>query len=142
MKTKYILEFTQEAVNKPVTYQLIKDFDLKVNIINADISANKQAYLLIDISGKEQNIKDGIKYMEDLKVKCKLFRKQLIYDKENCVNCGSCTGVCYSGALYFDNSDKIVNYNSEKCTVCGLCIKACPLQLFELNLGFKNADNN
>lgn len=87
MKTKYILEFTHELVNKPITYQLI-------------------------------------------------------YDKENCVDCGSCTGVCHSEALFINKPDRIITYEPKKCTACGLCIKACPLQLFKLNFDFKNANQN
>ena len=47
MKHKYILSFTQESVNKPITYDLIKKFNVKINIIKANISADEAGHLLI-----------------------------------------------------------------------------------------------
>jgi len=134
IKHKYILSFSQETANKPITYQLIKNYDLMVNIINAEITAHKKSYLLIEISGKEQNLKTGIEFLENNNVQCQAFNKQLQFDDLNCISCGSCTGVCYSKALEMNKEDKKVHFNPSNCTACGICVKACPLQL--LNLTF------
>ena len=36
-KIKVTLYFPANKVTKPITYHLVKDYDLKVNILNADI---------------------------------------------------------------------------------------------------------
>ena len=136
VKHKYILTFSQETANKPITYQLIKDHNLIVNIINAEITARKRSYLLVEITGMEKNLRSGIKFLERNKVCCKTFNKQLQFDHLNCISCGSCTGVCYSKALAVSPEDNKVNFDKENCTACGLCIKACPIQL--LNLAFSD----
>jgi len=141
MKTKYILTFPQNIVNNPITYWLVKKYSLQINILRAQISENKRGYLLVDIIGEENEIENGLQFLSDNNVEIKPFIKQLNFKKENCVNCGSCTGVCHSNALYLDKTSREVIYNHENCTACGLCIKACPLQLFDFNFnGFKNAN--
>lgn len=130
---KYILSFSQSLANKPLTYHLIKDYNLIVNIINAEITAKKISYLILEISGKEEDIRSGVQFLENNRVQCEPFKKQLQFNEKNCISCGSCTGVCYSKALQINISDKKVYFDSFNCTACGLCVKACPLQLLHLN---------
>ena len=137
-KQKYILTFSQNTANKPITYQLIKDHDLMVNIINAEITAHKRSYLLVEITGEESRLDSGIKFLEENDVRCEPFKKQLIFDESNCISCGACTGVCYSKALIMKESEFTVYFDSENCTACGLCIKACPLQLLSVNFNSYN----
>lgn len=42
-----------------------------------------------------------------------------------CTNDGICIGLCPTGAIYFDNENKIAT-DSEKCTLCCACVKRCP----------------
>jgi ABC-type methionine transport system ATPase subunit len=53
-KIKVTLYFPANEITKPVTYHLVKDYDLKVNILNADISLNKVGKLTMDIEGEEK----------------------------------------------------------------------------------------
>lgn len=49
-------------------------------------------------------------------------------DKELCVHCGACTGVCSIDCLSIDSTTAMLNINTEKCNLCSLCIEACPLK--------------
>jgi ferredoxin len=135
---KYIFTFSQKMANKPITYQLIKDHNLMVNILNAEITAHKRSYLLVEICGSEESLLSGIRFLEENSVRCEPFKKQLLFDENNCISCGSCTGVCYSKALIQDKSDRNIKFKAEMCTACGLCLKACPLQLLSLNFNSIN----
>lgn len=42
-----------------------------------------------------------------------------------CTNDGICIGLCPTGAIYFDNENKIAT-EPEKCTLCCACVKGCP----------------
>ena len=46
--------FPAGNVTKPVTYHLVKDYDLIINILHADISLNKVGKLTVDITGTER----------------------------------------------------------------------------------------
>lgn len=128
-KIKVSLYYPASEVTKPITYHLIKDFDLQVNILHADISLNKVGKLVIDIIGDDGNIEAGLKYIEEQGIKYKLFTKSLIWQENECVHCGACTAVCPSGALGMDRQSWNLTFDKEKCMVCELCVKACPLKV-------------
>lgn len=54
----------------------------------------------------------------------------LVIDKELCVGCGACTGVCPFGALSLGSDGKAEA--SEACTACGSCVEACPVKAIKL----------
>jgi len=133
-KIKVSLYYPATEVTKPITYHLIKDYDLEINILNADINLNKVGKLVIDIVGTEWNIEAGLKYIEDQGIQYKLFTRSLIWQEDACVHCGACTAVCPSGALTMDIQNWNLTFDKEKCLVCGLCVKACPLKVMCLSI--------
>lgn len=133
LKKRYILTFPNETVEEPITYILVKEFDLKINIINADITPGKKSYLLCGMWGTDSNIARGIEYLEKRKIECTPVEKKLKLNRDLCVHCGSCTSVCFSGALSLDPDTRELISNPKKCTICGLCVKACPMKLFEIS---------
>jgi ferredoxin len=128
-KIKVSLFYPATEVTKPITYHLIRDFDLQINILHADISLNKVGKLVVDITGTESNIEAGLKYVEDQGIQYKLFTKTIIWQENDCVHCGACTAVCPSGALELDRQNWSLTFDKEKCMVCELCVKACPLNV-------------
>jgi len=54
--------------------------------------------------------------------------QQIIYESEECVGCGICTGRCENDALYLE--DGKVWVNEEKCIHCTKCIGSCPAYAF------------
>jgi len=55
----------------------------------------------------------------------------LLYNREKCVQCGTCIDVCPEHALSFDK-DGYVAVDRDLCTACGLCVDACPEGALEL----------
>ncbi len=53
---------------------------------------------------------------------------QIIYESEECVGCGICTGRCDKDALYLENGR--VWINEERCIHCTKCIGPCPAYAF------------
>lgn len=53
-------------------------------------------------------------------------------NKELCMRCGMCAGVCPEDCFIFDdeNYPRLV---SSRCTECGLCTEVCPAENFDLN---------
>jgi len=131
-KIKVTMRFSANDITVPVTYHLVKDYDLMVNILNADISLNKIGTLVVDIAGEEENIKKGLEYVRSLGVDVKIFNKNIIWEADKCIHCGACTAVCPSGALAMDKTDWSLTFDREKCLICGLCVKACPINVMNI----------
>jgi L-aspartate semialdehyde sulfurtransferase ferredoxin len=56
------LMYPPTLANVPVIYQLIRSFDIVVNIVGAQISGN-QGWIDINISGQDQVIQDAIAWL-------------------------------------------------------------------------------
>jgi ferredoxin len=128
-KIKVTFYFPANEVTKPVTYHLVKNYDLQINILHADIGLNRMGKLVLDIFGEEGNIEAGLKFVEEQGIRYQLFSKSIIWQADNCVHCGACTAVCPSGALEMDKKDWSLTFDKEKCLVCELCVRACPLNV-------------
>lgn len=133
MKKRLLLSFPAQMVDEPLTYRLIKDYDVIVNILNADITPGREGKLLIELKAPKENVNNAIHYIERMNISCSPANKSLSLREEECIHCGSCTAVCFANALTMDSESRRLNFRPDKCIACELCIKACPLQLFELN---------
>jgi ferredoxin len=133
MEKKYLLSYPTEEVNKPIVYQLIKKFDLKLNILKAELHPGKESKLLISVNAGATEINQGLDYLSLANISWMPVEHTIAFQEESCVHCGSCTGVCLSGALLLDSRSRKISFNPEKCIACKMCVKACPLQLFEIN---------
>ncbi|MBZ4686523.1 MAG: methionine transporter [Clostridiales bacterium] len=129
MKRRFTMKFQPESTKKPLTYHLIKDYNLKVNILRADITEGQEGRLLMEVEASKADLDKGLKFLESEGVTIIPLDQHLKWDKDNCIHCGACTAVCFSGALQMDRNTWEVNKDSEKCIVCGLCVSACPLKI-------------
>lgn len=135
IKRRLVLRFPAYRIEEPITYNLIKKYDILINILNADISHGKEGSLLVELKGHKNNMDGALSYLKSNDVEFSPVRKNILHKDEDCVHCGACTSVCFSGALEMDKKDRSLIFRPENCIACELCIKACPLQLFELNFG-------
>jgi ferredoxin len=131
-KIKVTMYFPANEITIPVTYHLVKDYNLMINILNADISLNKVGKLVVDISGEDEDIEKGLQYVRSLGITVKIFNKAIIWKEEECIHCGACTGVCPSGALSMNPEDWTLSFHREKCLICGLCVNACPINVMNI----------
>lgn len=129
---KVSLTFPPEKVTFPLMTQLVRKYELEVNILHADIRLNKTGKLIVELSGVRENIDAALKFIEEHGITCHIFNGTLTRQDDQCVHCGACTSVCPSRALTIMPPDYILTYNKEECLVCGLCVKACPLGLLHL----------
>lgn len=134
-KIKVTMYFPANIITMPVTYHLIKDYNLMVNILSADVSLNKVGKLIADIEGEEKDIEAGLEFVKKAGGEYEIFSKSIIWQEESCVHCGACTAVCPSGALQMDKTDWRLTFNREKCLMCELCVKACPLRVMCIKNG-------
>jgi len=135
MKNRVVLNFSTELADTPVTFSLVKDFGLSINILKAEILPGRGGELLLEVEGSEKNIANGIEFLKNKGVKVEGVEKRICFNSDQCVNCGACTAVCFSNALVIKKPLWELQFDSAKCVACGLCVKACPLRLFTLSFG-------
>ncbi len=132
MKKRYVLRFSPEIVKKPLVSDLVRKFDISVNILNADISSGRNGMLVVELEGTEKALNSSVAELLRDGVKCSPHVKALVFRQNECVACGSCTSVCFSGALQMNTETWELEFDQDSCVVCGLCVEACPLRLFSI----------
>jgi ferredoxin len=130
MKQLFLFEFPKEESGHAITYDLIKEFDLKINIIRASIDFNARGFLLVEIEGNEESVKKGIDFAKAKAVEVSVVDSAIRVNEEKCVHCGACSAVCVVDALYLDTKAMLV-FDKDKCIDCKLCVKACPARAIE-----------
>ncbi len=133
IKRRYILNFPPQSGDKPLSYQLVKEYDIRINILKAEVFPGKRGSLLLELQGTKENIKKGITYLTKQNVICESLEKWIQFQDEKCIDCGNCTAVCFAGALTMDKANWKLKFDKNKCVVCELCIPACPLKLFTID---------
>ncbi len=48
-------------------------------------------------------------------------------DKDVCLGCGACVGVCPTGAIELGEDGKAGVVNPDVCAECGACVGTCPV---------------
>lgn len=133
-KRKVVLTFPPELSEKPLTYHLVKDFDLAINILKAKITPGEEGKLILELSnGADEKIQAGIDFLKKQGVFVEPVSKEIILDDTGCINCGSCTAVCHSKALIIAPPDWKLEFDKDLCIVCESCVKACPMQIIKVS---------
>ena len=112
-------------VNEPVIVNLVKKFDLSFNILKATIYPRKEGLMVFELSGRRKDFKEGIRYLKSLGLKVENVGQSIKRNEDKCFQCGACTAVCPTGALYIKRPGMEVIFDSEKCSACELCVSAC-----------------
>ncbi|HLN22253.1 MAG TPA: NIL domain-containing protein [Bacteroidales bacterium] len=131
---RFVLTFPPASTGEPITYNLIRRFDIMVNIVKADITPGKVGHLVMEMTGPVKMLKEGMDYIKEQNVDCVPIERKISYDNEKCIHCGACTSVCFPGALTMKHSTGELSFDAEKCVICELCLKSCPLKLFSIDI--------
>ena len=127
-KKRLVLTFPPSLVNKPVTYHLVKEYDLVINILRARVTPEEEGKLVIDLEGEKDKLEKGVKYLSELGVHIQPLARDVAWKAENCTHCTACITICPTGALRVNEDTREMIFNKEKCIACELCIPACPYQ--------------
>ncbi len=121
-----ILRFPVTEVQKPIVCNLARNHDLIFNILNAGILPRKEGYMVLELSGTRKNFREGVDYLKSQGVDVQNASREVKRDEAVCTQCGSCTAVCPTGALWIKRPEMEVIFDQQKCSVCELCVPACP----------------
>ncbi len=131
-KKKVVLTFPPESIDQPITYRLVKDFDLILNILRAEIHEEETGRMVLELEGPGEAIEKGVAYLKEQGVEVQEAAKDIELDLDDCISCGFCTAVCRPRALQLDDESRELRFIKENCILCGLCVKACPLGIIKI----------
>lgn len=127
MKRRVVLTFPSTLVDEPVTYHLIKDHDLLVNIMRATVRPKEAGRLVVEMEGKKKNLDEAFAYLEKLGVTIDPLIQEVKFLTERCNHCTACVPICPTGALEVDRADTWeVSFDGTKCILCESCVPVCP----------------
>ena len=128
MVTKRLhLTFPSTAVEEPIVYHLVRDYNLLINIVRANITPDEEGYLALNVTGTEEDIQRGIAFAQSYSVVISEITKGLIWDSNRCTSCSNCITHCPTNALHIaDRKTMKVAYDSLLCVECMSCIRNCP----------------
>ncbi len=127
MTKRLTLYFPKSETEKPIVYQLIKDYGLVVNIFRAKVTPEEYGYLVIDVTGPDADFERGMDYIRSLNVRVNETGVGLSWEKERCTHCGNCLPHCPTHALAIaDAATRAVAFDASACVECLACISNCP----------------
>jgi L-aspartate semialdehyde sulfurtransferase ferredoxin len=134
VKKRVTLTFPKPSLQMPVTYRLAKDFNVAANIIRAQVAPDRVGKLVLELLGDIDEIDAAIEWMRSQSITVSLANSEIAIDRDLCVDCGLCTGVCPTQALTLDAKTWQLNFSRSRCIVCEQCIPTCPVQAISTNL--------
>ncbi len=126
IKKKLVLHFPPERIDNPTMYELIKDFNLKVNILQGTVSPGEEGRLIVEISGEREDVSRGLRHLSELGVSLQPLVKDVHWRKSRCIHCTACVPLCPSKALVLNRNNMTVSFDKKRCIACEMCVQACP----------------
>ena len=129
---RLVLNFPPHLIDQPLTYQLITQYQLKVNILRARITPRERGRLVVEVSGTKKNLDAALKFVAQLGVEAEPLAQDVQWRQERCIECTACTSVCPTGALSVARPDMRVIFKHDKCIACELCVPTCAYGAVEI----------
>ena len=90
MIKKVVLSFPVDATDRSLTYDLVKLYDIRINILKAEIQAGKSGNLLVELEADTDKLDQGIAYLIENGVTVSPVSSKVSYDASLCIDCGNC----------------------------------------------------
>jgi ferredoxin len=130
---RIVLHFPHRLVDQPIVYKLVKDYNLKFNILKAYVTPQEEGLMVLELTGEEADYKQGIEYLTSSGVRIQPLSQDVIRNEAKCTDCGVCVPICPTGALAIDPITRKVHFYDNKCIACELCVKVCPTRAMEVH---------
>lgn len=129
---KVILDIPPDLVEQPLTYRLVREHGLVVNILRARISPNEWGRMVVELRGSDEQLQKARRYLKELGVRVESLAGEVRWLEERCTQCTACVGACPTHALEVDRGDMTVSFDQERCIACELCLSVCPYEALEI----------
>ncbi len=129
---KVILDIPPHLIDQPLTYKLIKEYSLVVNILSARITPHEWGRMVVDLDGSKEQLDAARRFLKEQGVKVESLAKEVRLIEERCTQCTACITACPTQALDVNRADMTVSFDKERCIACELCLSTCPYQALEI----------
>ena len=68
MRDKIVCYFSAAQSEQPIIHLLVKNYDLVINILKADINPQKEGYLVVELEGERNKYNEGVDFLKSLGV--------------------------------------------------------------------------
>ncbi|MBT9173969.1 MAG: NAD(P)H-quinone oxidoreductase subunit I, chloroplastic [Syntrophomonadaceae bacterium] len=131
IKRKVVLRFPASVVEYPFIYTLAKEYNVVANILKANINPRKEGRMVVELSADDKDFDAAMDFLQSRGVIVLPLEQQVNWLEDRCTQCGACTVICPTEALWMKRPEMTVSFNGEKCVVCEHCLKACPARAVE-----------
>ncbi|MHC4184953.1 MAG: NIL domain-containing protein, partial [Planctomycetota bacterium] len=80
---KLMLFFPKCECEKPIIYHLVKDHNLIVNIYRAKVTPEEEGYLVLDVTGTEEDIEQAMTFVKTFNVSINYTGKGVTWDQDS-----------------------------------------------------------
>lgn len=131
-KKKVILTFPPALIEEPVTYNLIKEYDCKINILKATVRPKERGRLVIELNGSRESVANGLDYLKKIGVTVEPLAQEVKHLKDRCSHCTACIPHCPTEALSLDRKEMRVSFSGDRCIICEACLPVCAYKAMEI----------
>ncbi|MEW6386338.1 MAG: NIL domain-containing protein [Thermodesulfobacteriota bacterium] len=130
---KMVLNFPPNLIDQPITYWLIREHDLKVNILRARITPREWGSMVVELNGDPGRLEGGLSFLREQGVGVEPLAEEVRWREERCIHCTACLAPCPTRALNVDRATMTMSFDRDKCIACELCLRVCPYRAVEIH---------
>ncbi|MDD5112145.1 MAG: 4Fe-4S binding protein [Candidatus Altiarchaeota archaeon] len=127
----YEITYLSRTSGEPVLSKVIIKTKALVNILKADIDQDR-GVMVINIIGTPEDARRVVQeFKKHDNVKIREIQRKISVNRDTCIDCGACIGLCPTNALNFDSKAKLEIFE-DKCIQCKACVRACPMKALSI----------
>lgn len=132
IRKRLVLDFPKQLVEQPITYRLIKEYNIEVNILRAKVTPDEEGRLMVEMKAEGEQIEQGISFLKELGVRITPLAQDIIFKEDICTHCTYCVALCPTSSFSIKRPQMEVQFDKERCILCEQCVHICPYKAIEI----------
>jgi len=113
LKKRIVLTFPSSLVSQPITYHLVKDYDLKFNIMRGLVTPDEEGRLVLELSGNKNSLNEGVEYLKNQGINVESLAHDIKWHENKCTHCTACIPACPTQAMSVNRDTMEVSFDKE-----------------------------